>query len=404
MPIGNTPPTYNVNTSIIDPVTTQQFMDGEFDDALNYSSILRSMKKAGTIKTDGYGTYLTKNEKVGLPSVTERGAATVRTFNTNQKRVNFVLPWTNIEATEAISRLDLQLNSGPAAKVNLTKKLLPDLAEGMKVGLYTRILTYNAGSNTVAGFTAQAGNPPVLGGLPTLFGYGSTNQSYYAATNTSTGNWVAGSKEVLPNVTYYGQPTNPLAGQTPSTVTNFQTRALSPVITAYTSTAFTGTGTWASACREVINHHITRQTVTSEAGGAPNLGVMTQTMFTALINTLQAYYRISLEKGDVDPNLRIAGMSNTEVPYGPLSIGMDAYLTQEVFYCLNTTKMELDFFPVKKLIIDPTTGGTMESEESSLFNVQTQYDIKEDAHLAAVTALGQMFLRPKYQGMSYAAT
>ncbi len=403
MPIGSTPPTYNVNTSIIDPVTTQQFMDGEFNDAINYSSILRKMKQAGTIKTDGYGAYLTKNELVGLPSVTERGAATVRTFNTNQKRVNFVLPWTNIEATEAISRLDLQLNSGPAAKVNLTKRLLPDLGTGMKVGLYTRLLTYNAGANTVAGFTAQSGNPPVLGGLPTLFGYGSTAAAYAPGPNTSSGNWSAGIKEVLPNTTYYSQPTNPLAGQTPSTVTNFQTRALSPVITAYTSTAWTGTGTWASACREVINHHITRQTVDTGPGGAPDLGVMSPTMFTALINTLQAYYRISLEKGEVDPNLRIAGISNTEVPYGPLMINHDAYLTQEVFYCLNTTKMELDLFPTKKLIIDPTTGQTLESDEDSLFNIQTNYDIKEDAHLAAVSMVGQLFMRPKWHGMSYAA-
>ena len=104
----------------------------------------------------------------------------------------------------------------------------------MKVGLITRILTYNAGTTTTAGFTAAASNPPPLGGLPTLFGYGATAQAYNPVARSTSGNWSAASKYVLPNTTYYGVSTNPLSP--PATVANPQYEALSPVISGYTAT------------------------------------------------------------------------------------------------------------------------------------------------------------------------
>ena len=403
--LGSTAPSYNINTSLIDPVTTQQFMEGALEQAFQHDSLLRAMKAAGTITFDGYGEYDTANLHVGIPAVNERGAATAREFAAGNQYVNAVIPWSNIEGTDMIRRLDALLNSGPAAKVNLTKRLLPNLAKGLRVGLTTKLLTQNAGSNAVAGFAAASSNPPPLGGLPTLFGYGATAQNYNPDTRTTSGAWTTASKEVLPDASYYGLSTKPTS--LPSTVANPQPECLSPVITAYNALAATwgtsGNADWATNCRQVLNHHITRQTRGDGADETPDLGIMTQSMHTALANTFQAYYRVALEKGTVDPNMRISGMSTTEIPYGPLSLKWSAYLTQQVLYVLNSRKLSLKLFPTKKLMIDPTLGSVMEGDAASMISVQTQFDIREDAHLVAAGIVGRLFAEPRYHGMSYAA-
>lgn len=404
--LGSQIPTYNVNTNLIDPVTTQQFMDGALENVLQQDGLLSAMKSAGTITYDGYGQSDTKNVHVGLPSTSERGAGTVRTFSSNQQYVTAYIPWSNVEGNDMIRRLDAQLNSGPAAKVQLTKRILPNLAMGLRVGLVTRLLTQNAGSNAVAGFAAATSNPPPLGGLPTLFGYGSAAQNWNPVTRATTGVWTNTSKEVLPNTTYYGLATNPTSP--PASITNPQTDCLSPVITAYNATAATwgssgGAATWASNCREVLNHHIARQTRGDMPEDIPDLAIMTNTMFAALTNTFQAYYRVSLEKGEVDPNMRIGQGSTISIPYGPLTLKWSAYLSQEVCYVLNSRKMNLKLFPTKKLAIDPTLG-VVETEDASMISVQTQYDIREDAHLISAGILGDFFLEPRYHGMSYAAS
>lgn len=399
MPLATTGPTYSVNSSVIDAVTLQQTMDGAWPDWMNYSCILKKMEEAGTIDKKADGAFLTKNIDVGLGVAQERSAAQTRSFNSENDYVNLIMPWTNVEANRGLSSLDVRVNSGANGKVKLNEQLIQKLKDTMKVALLTRILTYNAGTTTVAGFTAATANPPPLGGLPTLFGYGASAQAYNPVTRSSSGAWSAASKYVLPNTTYYGVSTNPLSP--PATVANPQFECLSPVISAYTATVWnaTATGTWLNNCREVLNGHITRQTRGNGPDERPDFAAMSQTMFTDLINTFQAYYRTVLAGEAQDPNMRAISGTDQQIPYGPLTLHYDSYLTQEVCYVLNSKKMGLSLFPADKIVIDPS----LPNKGTSMFTVETNYDMTSGAHLASVGLLGQMWLDPRYHGMSYAA-
>jgi len=396
-------PGSSIATNVIDPVTIQQTMDGSWADNLSYSSILTAIEKSGNVQRNGGGQFLTKNIKVGLGQAVDVTAATVnRVFNQENDYVNLFIPWTAVEAPRALSAINVALNSTPEGKVKLANELVPTLVETMREGLFTRILNGNAGATATAGFGVYAGSGVAFNGLPTLFGYGATAQNYNPDTRATTGNWTTASKEVLPNTSYFGVSTNPLTP--PASVTNPHYEALSPVITAYNATAATwgntGNADWANNCREVLNHHITRQTRGNGPNERPDLGIMSATMYTALVNTFQQYYRTVLAGQSSDPNMRAISGTDQVIPYGPLSLGWDAYLTQAVCYVLNSKKLGLTIVPQQKIVIDPS----MPNKGSSMFAVKTNFDMSADAHLVNVQMISQLWMDPRYHGMSYAAT
>lgn len=402
MPLATTSPSSSINTSVIDAVTIQQTMNGSWPDFLNYSCILKKMEEAGTISKKGSGAWLTKNIDVGLPEANERSAAQERTFASENDYVNLILPWTNVESTRGLSRIDIATNSGPEGKVKLAEQMIPKLVNGMKVGLFSRLLTYNTGSQAVAGFPAQTANPPKLGGAASLFGYGPTAQAYNPIDSSTSGNWSATSKEVLPDTMYYNVATNPLTP--PASVANPQKECLSPVISAYNATVWNAvaTGTWANNCREILTHHMQRQTRGNGPDEKPDFAVMTGTMWSSLINTFQTYNRVALVGGQgADPNMRAVSGTEQVIPYGFLSLHWDAYLTQEVCYVLNSKKMGMDIIPQDNVLIDPSLPN---KAPGSLFAVETQSDIRTGSALAVVSMIGQMWFDPRWHGMSYAAT
>lgn len=401
MTVGSQP-SYGANTSLIDPVTTQQFMDDAFESALNYDATLKKMKEAGTLKSEASGLFFTRNIHVGLPSANERTAAQARTFAPSAEYVVASIPWSNLETTGTITMIDARQNSGPEGKVNLQKKLLKSMSDGLRVGLVTRLLTNNLSSNTVAGWTASATTNSPIAGLPTLFGYGSSAQNYDPSTRTSSGAVGAGDREVKPNTTYFGLATDPTAAI--SGIDNAQPEAISPVILNTTSTAWTGTATWVANCRKVLDHAISRLTRGEGPDETPDFAIMTRTMHTAVLGSLDSLLRVGLEAGaGVSPNFRVSGEQTKVIPYGPLTLHWSQYLNKEVVYVLNSKKMEFVHFPAKRLLIDPTLGQVSEGRADSMFSIETQYDITQGAHLAVASLMGNLFLEPRYHAMGYAA-
>ncbi len=410
MTIGTAPST-SIHTGLIDRVTMQQVMEGAFEDALNQSPIWGRMDANGVIKGDGGGDFLTKNVHMGLPATVDRAAGTARVFSANQEYVNYSIPWANIEATDAITRIDAELNNTKEGKVKLRAKTFERLGNGLSVGMATRLLSYNAGQNTTFGIAVTAPASGVaLGGLPTLFGYGNNTAAsatgYNPDTHASTGTTVAaGDKEVLPSSTYYGVSTDPTA-VLPG-VTNKQTEANSPKIINETSTAFKAAGstvyTWEANCERIIKHMATRATCGMGAGQAPDMLITTQARHVQVLNTLDAKYRVILEsRQGPNPNLRVSQRQDLVIPYGGLELWWDFYLTAAVTYCLNSRKMQFSYVPQAKVIIDPTTGREGMGEMSKHVGVQTGFDMTQDAHLSAASVIGAFWLDPRWHAACYA--
>ena len=74
-------PTNNNYSSLIDPVTTQQFMRGSFDNTIKRVKALSVMKEKGNIKGDASGKYFERNVAVGRYRSAARADLAERVFN-----------------------------------------------------------------------------------------------------------------------------------------------------------------------------------------------------------------------------------------------------------------------------------------------------------------------------------
>lgn len=410
MTIGTTPSS-SVHTSLIDKVTMQQVMEGAYENALNLSPIWGRMDANGVIKGDGGGDFLTKTSHMGLPATSDRAAGVARVFAASGEYCNYSIPWANVEVTDAITRIDAALNDTKEGKVKLRNRLMESMSEGLAVGMAQRVLNYNAGSTTTFGIAPTVPASGVaLGGLPTLFGWGTsavgTAQGYNPNTHLTTGsNVAAGDLEVTPNATYYGVSTNPAA--VISGVTNKQTEANSPKIINETSTGFAAAGsttyTWAANCERILKHMATRCTVGMGPGQAPDMAITTSARHIQVLNTLDTKYRVILEsRTGANPNLRTSQRQDLVIPYGGLELWWDFYLTAAVTYVVNSRKMFFHYVPQQKVAIDPTTGRESMGEKSAHVGVQTGFDMVQDAHLAAATVLGAYWLDPRHHAACFA--
>lgn len=393
-----TAPTYNNYNAATDAVTTQQFMRGALDDVIKNNVILAKLKAKGRINFGASGKWLERNVRIGKSVSAYRTDLAERNFAQSRKDATYTFPYTFKENTDAIGEQQLMFNSGKEALVELKNVMVKRQAIDIGQDIQSDILTANASSNTVAGIAALGATYPVLWGLPTIFGYGSSASAYNPDTQVVGGAVAAGDKEVAPNTTYGGistHPTNAIAG-----IDNKPNEATSPVISNYTSTAWTGTATWAANCQRVLNHHAHRQTRTTNSRDMPDLGVMSRQMFTTFADSTIALNRVLLE--GKPKNVDQMPYSGNMIPFGGMELCWDASLTSAILYTLNTNHLELVFFPQKKLLND---GGVLSASETEheFFGVNTDYSIQQGGYLSVVKFAGQLIADPRYHGMSYAA-
>jgi len=395
-------PTNNNYSSIVDVVTTQQFMRGEFDNTKKHNVLLSKLDEKGNIKADAAGKFFERNARVGQFQSTTRADLVERQFARRQQRVTWACPWAWKEVTGAIGEQDVVFNSGEQALVKLNAVMMKNMADDFRKDIVTDLLRNNASANVVFGQAAVAGSPVPIFGLPTMFGYGATAQNYNSDTQTTSGNIGATDREALPNVSYCGistHPTSPIAG-----VDNKTPEATSPVLVNWSSTAWTGTATFRSTCLNVLDHTINRLARSPEAMDNVDLILATRTMFTDIS---QAFIsggpsglggRVVFSAESQAPNARL--YKDNRIPYGNAEIVWDVSMPANVMYFLNTNYLEFDYFPQKSIIqqgaIETGTG-----EGTEIFSVRSDYDIKQGGHLAAAVLCANLWGNPFYHGAAY---
>jgi len=393
-------PTYNNFSALIDPVTTQQFMRGAFDNTLRRVIILKKLKEAGRIKGDASGKWFERTVRAGQYTSALRTDLAQRTFARNQTKITYAVPYSNKETTGMLSRLDVRFQQGrdqSTVLMNVRETMMNEMAIDFQTNYATDLLTKNGGSTTTFGQAAASGSPVPVFGLPTMFNYGAAPAAYNPDTQVIGGAVGAGDKEVAGEGTYCGvtlAPTGVIAN-----IDNRVNEATSPVLVNWSSTAWGASGTTFDAtCLEVLDYMDLRLTRSNDPDERADLFLTTRTMFGQINYALLANQRVILgnQSQRVDPKLN----KDNTIPYGAQEIAWDASCPANVLYDLNTRKLEFDYFPANKLIHDDTL--TVPSGEmTEMFDIETAHDIQQGAHLCVASLLGQLWGNPHFQGAAY---
>jgi len=396
-------PTNNNYSSLIDPVTTQQFMRGYFDNTIKRVKALSIMKEKGNIRGDASGKYFERNVAVGRYRSGARADLAERVFNRAQQFVTYSVPYAWYETTGVLSEQDIAYNKGPEALIRLKSEMLQRMGKGFNLSIAQDILQSNAGTNAAFGLSVAPVQPVPLFGFPTMLGYGSTAQNYNPDTQTTSGNVGASDREVLPNQVYCGvstHPTNAIAG-----VNGKENESTSPVLVNWSSTAWTGTTTWKSTALPVLDHALNRLARGENMDEQVDTIVATRTMFTDISQAIIGGGpsglggRVVFQGGAAQsPNMRL--FDGVRIPYGQATIYWDAYQPASTVYFMNLSQAEFCYNPQDPIRVD---GNILEGDlGSELFQIRTAYDIDQGAHKAVAVLMGQPWFNPFFQGAAYA--
>lgn len=395
-------PTNNNYSSVVDVATTQQFMRGEFDNTKKRNIVLRELDARGNIKADGSGKFFERNARVGQFQSQVRADLVERTFARRQQRVTWACPWAWKEVTGAIGEQDLTFNTGEQALIKLNAVMMRNMADDFRKDLMVDMLRNNAGTSTTFGQAPVSGSPVPIFGLPTMFGYTGSPLAYNPDTQAVGGGVAAGDKEVTPDVSYCGistHPTNPIAG-----VDNKTPESTSPVISNWSSTAWTGTANFRSTCTSVFDHMLNRLTRSPDPMDSPDLILMPRTQFTDFSQAVMSGGpsllggRVVFTENSQSPNYRV--FKDNVIPYGNAKAYWDIAMPANTIYFLNTNYLEFDYFPQKPINlgadISMDTG-----DQGEIFGVRADYDIKQGGHLAAAVLCANLWGNPFYHGAAY---
>ncbi len=384
-------------SSIVDEVVTQNYMRGEWNNTKRINPLLEFLDQSGAITFDGSGKYTELKVRLGEWQAGYRADLAARNFARKNHRATMVFPWAFLEIPMVVSERDLQFLNSPDAVSRFVAGMLTEAGQDFRKAVGNKILNENALAVTSLGISAYSGGDVPLYGLPTMFGTGTTGQ-YNPDANTTSGAIGAGDKEALPNCTYAGLSTNPVTGI--SGIDDQASGSMAPVILNYTSTAWTGTATWASTCAMVIDQLITRLTRSNDVEDAPNLGLTNRTMYLALKEKLRAQgnQQVVLEDEPRSPN---HGMyPRRMIPYNGLTITFDNYAPDKFFYALNTRREKLEYRIFPQKFLAGSESGAIKGSPGSEFRVAQMPDIDQGGHKAVVVQSAQLIGNPFYQGVA----
>ncbi len=398
-----TAPTNSILSGQIDAVTLQQSMDGAFENVDGYSTIWKKLKENGRCTQDGGGSWIQRQWHLGLPNAQLLANGAQRIWSASDQYRATTHPWSNLDSHDCIYVNDVRANNTPQGLVKLNKKLIDSMTTAMRNKMCTDVFLSNAGQNTVSGVAIAAANPVPFAGLLTLFGYGTTAQGYNPTTRASTGTTVAaGDFEALPDMSYFGLATNPVAP--PVGLTNPFPECFSPVLVNENCTGYTGsTHTWDGQAVQVLNYLALRLQRGKGPDQQADLFVTSQARYRIALNSFESTYHTILtsEAGSV-PNRRVGGSANLEIPFGYGTLTWDQFINVAVTFGINTRQLEFAYLPAGKLIIDPNLPMPREGDMTSMTFVDTQYDATQVAHLAGAQITGAFIGNPRFQGMTYA--
>jgi hypothetical protein len=395
---GTTPTPANYS-ALVDEVVTQQYMRGEWDNTKKLRKFWNELDTGRSIEYDASGKYIEWKARIGEFSAGYRGDLVQRQFSRKQQRVTYTAPYSFLEIPALLSERDLQFLNSPEAIVRFQDDYLGTMGADFAKSLNNKLLSENTTGATVMGQAAtSAGGDVPLYGLLYLFQHG-TAQAYNPDTNTTSGAVGATDKEVLPNGTYCGVTTNPVTGVTG--VDGQVIGSTAPVIINDTSTAWTGTNTWASTCLEVMDYAITRLTRSPMADEGPNIAITNRTRFLALkakIRSATTQQVVLVDASGRNPNIGAYG--ERVIPYNGLEATFDENCPS-VTYFLNTKQMKYKIFP--QIALAKVDGGAIKGNVPEPFRVAQMPDIDQGGWKVVAVQCAQLIANPYFQGASYGA-
>lgn len=392
-----TTPTPQMYSSLVDEVVTQEFMRGEWESTKQINAFLERLDKAGQVQFDGSGKFVDWIARIGRFSASRRADLADRSFSRKQHRVTYTAPYSFIEIPAVLSERDVMFMNSPDARVNLTKRLLTDMSGDFAIDVNSKLLTENAGSNSVFGQSSYSGSDVPFYGLPTLFGYGAAAQDYDADAQITSGAIGAGDKEALPNTTYCGvstHPTNSISG-----VDNKVNESTSPVLANWSSTAWDGSSTtWKANSTKVLSHLILRQTRGNGPGERPDLGILTRGMYLDFKTQLRSDANLQVVIAE-SPQSPDAGLHpRLFINYEGVTFVFDVDQPTNTAYVLNTKKIVFKQYPQQPAGMQ---SGAIKGQTKEMFKVAQMPDIDQGGWKVVATQVAQMICEGRYQGAAF---
>jgi hypothetical protein len=407
MAAGVAPSPFNYS-NLVDTNVLPEFADWLWKGTARKRFLIDSLTQNKAIQSDADGgKYLDWRITVGDFGLDDHADMGQRTFTRVNTEVTYTAPWAFLETTDAVSENDWAMLSSEAGRGGVIEERSTKVVTDQIKKLNKYLLTRNCESsgNSVFGITAYTGSQK-LGGLPTLFGYGTTTTGIaYDPTVTSVATVAAGigSKEVIPQTTYFGvstHPVNTLAG-VPDTMRVQE--ATSPVIANWSATSAWNTAassTWVKNALYVVDHMITRQCRDGTAEWYPDIGVMTQSMYqdfkTAIRGSIQQH--VVLEN-DTPTSPDIGMYKRFFIRYQGVILSWDIDQATNLFYLLNTKKAKFRSLDTK--VAGFTETSPYETGKKRMMTLRAFPDANVGAFKFISKMGGQIIWEPSAQGAAY---
>ncbi|MBA2707351.1 MAG: hypothetical protein H0U59_06065 [Gemmatimonadaceae bacterium] len=394
-----TAPTPISYSPVVDAVTYQQFLRGEWEQTKKLRILTEMLEKNGNIKFDeAGGSFIQWNARVGEYAADYRADLASRQFSRKQLRVAYTAPWGFLDMTGVLSDRDLQINRGPSAIKQLSKTMLTEMGEDFRKKINREILRTNASAATTFGQATFAGTTAPIYGLPSIFGTPSTVKNWNPATQTTTQTIAAADREAMPNATYCGVSTNP--STTPAGVDNFLAEATSPVLANWSSTAWPGgAATLVANIVAVASRLNLRLMRSADADEQADMGLCDKIVYETFKQALRAgtTQMVVLEDKPTEPDVGL--VKRRFLPFEGVNVFMDDDAPANVLYWLNSKKLEFRLLPQAAAEVSGT--GAIKGDATEMFSVTQQHSIEQGGHLVAATFAGQLIGNPRFQGAAF---
>lgn len=351
------------------------------------------------------GKYLDWRATIGDFGLDDHADMGQRTFTRVNTEVTYTAPFAFLETTDAISENDWDFLTSEAARAGAiegrSKKIVEDQIKKLNRYLLQRNCEVN--SNSVMGMAAYTGTQK-LGGLPTLFGYGTSSLAYNPLiTTVATVIATAANKEIIPNTTYFGVTTHPTASISGVPDSMRVQEATSPVITSWDASSTWNTlasTLWVKNCLNVVDYMIQRVCRDGSVDWMPDIGSLTGAMYqdlkTAIKGTTQQH--VVLES-DTPTSPDIGMYKRFFLKYQGVIISYDIDQPTNVFYLLNTKKAKFRFREAK--VAGFTEAGPYKTGKQRFMTLRAFPDTNVGAFKFVSKLGGQIIWEPSGQGASY---
>ncbi len=265
--------------------TAPRYLKGAMDMTIRKRLWLSLLRKKGRIILNGSGTSIKWQARFDEAPVESRGDNTPVTYANRDLYRQLELDWREYLATNKLTKRQRTMNDGNEALVKLYSEILPNLVKDIdsKLGTEMYVDGYATGnSNRFCGFDSFTGTSTTVVGDKVAYP-SDTYAGRSTAPGATAGTWSADMTT---------KPNAALATDWPEGSGTTSYDWLSPKLLNWSSTAWTGTNTWASTCELVLRQAKIWCTATSGVDGTPELVVLAPALYNDFVNKQQSRVNI----------------------------------------------------------------------------------------------------------------